>query len=141
MRASLIPLGLAASLAACGSQPAPTAANASGNAIENTANQLASLTEGQRNAVFIRALRDANQACQHVDSSESLGQYQGYPVWRAHCDNGATNWTIVITADGTAQIINDAEARLAGLNISDADENGVTAGNEAAPAAANSQGR
>ena len=140
MRASLIALAFSASLAACGSQPAETSANATGNAVDNTANQLASLPEGQRNAVFIRALRDANQPCQHVDSSESLGQYRGYPVWRAHCDNGATNWTIVITADGTAQIINDAEARLAGLNVSDANENGAAPANEAAPAA-NMQGR
>jgi hypothetical protein len=140
MRTAHIALTLIAPLAACGTQPAETTANVSGNAADNAANQLASLPEGQRNAVFIRALRDANQPCQHVDSSESLGEYRGFPVWRAHCDNGATNWTIVVTADGTAQIINDAEARLAGLNVSDADENGAAPANEAAPAA-NLQGR
>jgi hypothetical protein len=140
MRAYIISFGFASLLSACGSQPAETSANASGNAAANVANQLASLTEGQRNAVFIRALRDDNQPCQHVDASESLGEYRGFPVWRAHCDNGATNWTIVVTADGTAQIINDAEARLAGLNISDANENGAAPANEAAPAA-NQQGR
>jgi hypothetical protein len=70
------------------------------------------LSEGQRNGVFIRAIRDANLDCQHVDSSEAAGVQQGYPVWTAHCDSGAT-YTIVLTGNGSAQVIDAAEAALA----------------------------
>ena len=73
--------------------------------------RLAAMPEGERNAVFIRALRDARLDCQHVDSSERATDYQGMPVWTASCRGGG-NWTIVIGENGVAQILNANEARL-----------------------------
>ena len=82
---------------------------------ENTQNALEAMPEAQRNAVFIRAIRDAGQDCQHVESSQPAGEHQGYPVWNATCQGGGT-WTIVIMNDGVAQVLNDAEARLVEQN-------------------------
>lgn len=97
-------------LAACqGSPPAPeNAAEEAGGAL-NTQNQIESLAEGERNGVFIRAIRDAGQDCQFVESSERAGNYQDFPMWRARCDNGRT-YTIVIANGGEAQVIEGAVA-------------------------------
>ena len=84
---------------------------------EAVENQLESMPEGQRNGVFIRAIRDAGQDCQHVESSERAGEHRGYPVWNATCAGGGT-WTIVITDNGIAQVLNAAEAQL----VSDANQ-------------------
>lgn len=73
--------------------------------------RLESLPEGQRNGVFIRAIRDTQGDCQHVDRSERAGDYQGLPVWRAHCQGGG-DYTIVVTDSGAAQVLNEAEVAL-----------------------------
>jgi hypothetical protein len=97
-------------LAACG----PTGGNApAGNeaASVDDRQRLEAMPEGQRNAVFIRAIRDARLECQHVQGSVPAGEYEGMPVWDVRCAGGG-NWTIVVTSDGTAQILNANEARL-----------------------------
>jgi len=91
-----------------------------GNAVQAAApdaiqNQLQAMPEGQRNAVFIRAIRDARQECQHVESSEPAGEHQGFPVWNATCAGGGT-WTIVVMNGGNAAVLNADEARLVGDN-------------------------
>ncbi len=116
MRKLIIP-GLMLGLAACQPDSAPSGDPVGGNeaAAESQANvidQLEALPEGQRNAVFIRALQDAAQPCQHVESSQRSGEYRGLPVWTARC-TGGTDWTIVVNADGTAAVLNPAEAELA----------------------------
>ena len=108
-------LALALAVGGCGDRRAEPANRAEAEATEDVANQLAALSDAQRNAVFIRAIRDAGENCQHVESSARAGEYRGRPVWSAQCEGGAS-WTIVVTRDGTAQLINDAEARLVGLN-------------------------
>jgi len=80
-----------------------------------TQNRLENLSEAERNAVFIRAIRDARQPCQHVESSARAGEYQGLPLWSARCENGVT-WTIVIGNDGSAAVLNPAEAAQLGGN-------------------------
>jgi len=105
---------LAAALGACGDTATETS-NVEVAGPEETENRLESLPEGQRNAVFIRAISDAGQECQHVESSERAGEHQGFPVWNAHCAGGGT-WTIVVMNDGTAAVLNAAEARLVGDN-------------------------
>ena len=75
-------------------------------------NQVAALSEAQRNAVFIRALRDAGLACQHVERAVPAGTIQNMPAWRATCQGGG-EWTILIAADGNAQILPEG-ARPAG---------------------------
>ena len=108
MRAAL----LATIAAGCGPTGGPS--QQGNEAVGSTADyqaRLAAMPEGERNAVFIRALRDARLECQHVDSSESAGEYQNMPVWTARCTGGG-NWTIVIGENGVAQILNADEARL-----------------------------
>ena len=104
----------ALTLAAC--QPsAPESANQNNATAgaESLQNRLVSMPEGQRNAVFIRAIRDAGLDCQYVDSAVQAGEYQGAPLWSAHCQGGQS-YTIAIAAGGYAQIIDDAVARLPG---------------------------
>ena len=104
---------LAALLAGCG--PAVEEDNVAFSPADNVQAALEAMPEGQRNAVFIRAIQDSGQECQHVESSEPAGEHEGYPVWNATCRGGGT-WTIVIMNNGTAQVLNDAEAALAGSN-------------------------
>jgi hypothetical protein len=74
--------------------------------------RVAVMPEGQRNALFIRAIRDAGLECQHVDASTAAPPYRGMPVWTAACSGGGT-WTIVVGPNGIAQIVDADEARLA----------------------------
>lgn len=76
---------------------------------EATQNRLEALSEGERNAVFIRAIRDAGLPCQQVESSARAGEHQGLPLWTARCENGVT-WTIVLGNDGSAAVLNPNEA-------------------------------
>lgn len=105
MRASLTVLAALAT-ASCGggqqNQPAPAAE--SGNGAAPAGVQVAALSEGQRNAVFIRAIRDAGLACQHVERSAPLADIQNMPAWRASCEGGK-DYTIVIAADGNARVL------------------------------------
>jgi len=77
--------------------------------------QLAAMPEGQRNGVFIRAIRDSGQECQHVESSAAGAEISGTPTWTARCEGGRS-YTIAILPGGVAQVVNDAEARLVGDN-------------------------
>lgn len=103
MRAVLI-VTLALAIAACGGGQNQAATANAGTAAEPVTNQVAGLSDAQRNAVFIRALRDAGLDCQHVERSAPAGAIQNMPAWRATCQGGG-EWTIVIATDGTAQIL------------------------------------
>jgi hypothetical protein len=107
---------LAATVAGCDGG-APEAANQQVEVPgpEATQNRLEAMPEGERNAVFIRAIRDAGQDCQYVESSSRAGEHRGFPVWTARCQGGG-EWTIVLMNDGTASILNPAEARLVETN-------------------------
>ena len=115
MRWILLTFGTMLALAGCDGREAQPANETVSNETADVANQLAALPDGQRNAVFIRAIRDAGEECQHVESSMRAGEYQGMPVWSAQCAGG-DSWTIVVTREGTAQLVNEAEARLVGVN-------------------------
>lgn len=88
-------------------QPGVSAANASTNVIQ----RVSSLSDRQRNAVFIRAIRDAGLECQHVEWSTLSGTYRGMPVWTAACARNQV-WVIVVGDDGNAQVLNPAEGLL-----------------------------
>ncbi|MGE0179249.1 MAG: hypothetical protein AB7O91_05460 [Sphingomonas sp.] len=111
MTRTTIPLALVL-LAGCAGEPANRQMPAQGDPFQN---QLQTMPEGQRNAVFIRAVRDSGQQCQHVESSTPGSEISGNPTWTARCEGGAS-YTIVILPGGTAQVVNDAEARLADDN-------------------------
>jgi hypothetical protein len=104
MRASLV-AALVLVTAACsgGGQNQAAAANGA-NAAEPVTTQVANLSDAQRNAVFIRALRDAGLDCQHVERSVPAGTVQNLPAWRATCQGGG-EWTILVAADGSAHIL------------------------------------
>ena len=104
---------LALAVAACGEVAPPQNNQVSVPGPEATENSLENLSEGQRNAVFIRAIRDSGQDCQHVDSSARAGEHQGLPLWTARCENGVT-WTIVLGNDGSAAVLNPNEAAALG---------------------------
>ena len=70
--------------------------------------KLEAMPEGQRNAVFIRAIRDAGLDCQHVASSTGAGEINGAPAWTVACDNDV-RWTVAIGGDGVAQVISTDE--------------------------------
>jgi hypothetical protein len=74
--------------------------------------RLEAMPEAQRNAVFIRAIRDAGRDCQHVERSQRTGEINGAPAWTATCDNDV-QWTIAIGRAGVAQVMSTAELQAA----------------------------
>jgi hypothetical protein len=111
--ASALAFAIAAS--ACGDVAPPQNNQVELPGPEATQNRLEDLSEGQRNAVFIRAIRDSGQPCEHVESSTRAGEHQGLPLWTARCDNRVT-WTIVLGNDGSAAVLNPNEAAALGNN-------------------------
>lgn len=105
-----IPLAV---VAACSDAPsdAPAATNAA-TPTGNTAATVRDLPEGQRTAVFLRAIRDAGRDCQTVTKAVEVTAVQGTPTWQATCDDGA-QWIVAIGADGVATVTNRAELRQA----------------------------
>jgi hypothetical protein len=107
-------------LAACdrGGSQAQQPPQAAVDAQRDTQARLAAMPEGERNAVFIRAIRDADFECQHVDSSSyqglsgGEGASAGTPTWVATCDK-ATNWVILIGRNGAAQVIKGSDIEAA----------------------------
>jgi predicted small lipoprotein YifL len=114
-----LPALAALALAGCGpTGPANTVAadnaDVEANAVGNEAapgNALAAvlgMSDRQRNVVFIRALLDADIACQQVTSSERLPDQDGKPLWRVNCSD-KTAYMIGITPDGTANIVSRSD--------------------------------
>ena len=81
---------------------------ASGNYQE----RIDAMSDGERNAVFIRAIRDAERDCQSVQASTRQPDRNGQPVWTATCSDGR-NWVIVIGGDGIAQVASFEELEAA----------------------------
>lgn len=87
------------SLAACDAAP-PAPQPTASPAANAYANRLAAMPEGERNAVLIRAIRDAGQDCQQVVTSIPAGP----AAWDARCDDDRP-WRISIGANGNASVI------------------------------------
>lgn len=103
MKSALFPILCAASLAACDNS-APAAAN-TGAADTNVIDQVAALPEGQRDAMLLRAIRDAGQSCQGVTESVRAGEGRGGLAWLATCTD-QSQWVIVLARNGTATVTN-----------------------------------
>jgi hypothetical protein len=105
MRAFFVTIGGSLMLAACGPSAEQQAA-ANQAAITNQqeasamATQVAALAPGQRDGVFIRAIRDAGLPCQGVTSSEK-GDKPG--SWVATCQEGSRH-IITFGANGMANV-------------------------------------
>ena len=70
--------------------------------------RLEAMDPAQRDATFLRAIRDAGRDCQNVEGSAAAGTINGAPAWTATCENGV-QWTIAIGGDGIAQVMSTAE--------------------------------
>ena len=81
-------------------------ANAIGNAAggDNALAAVLAMGDRERNAVFIRALLDANVPCEGVTSSERVNDFKNLPAWRATCTDKVSH-LISISPDGTANIL------------------------------------
>ena len=101
---------LLSALAACNGDNSPVD-NRVAEATVNYQQSLEILPVGQRNAVFIRAIRDGGLDCQHVEDSRKDKSYRGMPVWKAKCSDGVI-WTIVIGDNGIAQILDHREGKV-----------------------------
>jgi len=92
-------------LAACDAQPPAPSSPPTPTGPSEIQQRIAALGEPQRNAVLIRAVRDAGFDCQQVTGSQpqpdaaAKGQ-----VWTAKCSGGAS-YAVVIGRDGTAQVV------------------------------------
>jgi len=85
---------------------AESALNSAGNAA-NAVDYVAAirnLSEVERQAVFLRAIRDANLPCRDVTEVEEIEPQGGMPTWRAQCEQGAAH-LITVQPDGSAQVM------------------------------------
>ena len=121
-------LALAIGLAGCGEEAADTVTNIQVPSSAAYQERLLELNDMARNAVFLRALMDAERDCQQVVQSSYVGQYQGQPAWFAVCRNRG-EWLVLIGNDGVAQVLSRSGAEAAGIV-----EGGDGAVNGAAPA-------
>ena len=79
------------------------AAAAQGAGANDAQARVAALPEGQRNAVLIRAIRDANLVCQQVTQSSHSQTANNVPVYTATCEDGAV-YAVAIANDGNATV-------------------------------------
>lgn len=92
-------------LTACGTGPESTndAANApAANGVDFAA-EVRGMTEAQRRATFLRAIRDASQACQQVVDTKASEPVDGNAAWGVRCEDGR-GWLISIARDGNAKV-------------------------------------
>ncbi|RYD99136.1 MAG: hypothetical protein EOP61_14840 [Sphingomonadales bacterium] len=90
-------------VAACGAKPSDTPATPSPAATGNATAAVIALSEPQRRAVFLRAIRDAGLDCQGVTMAEQV-VVGAAPRWRAACTDGR-DYLIDVAADGTAHVV------------------------------------
>jgi hypothetical protein len=79
------------------------AAAAQGAGANDAQARVQALPEGQRNAVLIRAIRDANLVCQQVTQSSLSQTPNKAPVYLATCEDGAV-YAVAIANDGNATV-------------------------------------
>ena len=96
---------LALTLTACGGGSTSVAAPSPQATESEFQAQVAKLEPAARNAVLLRAIRDAGQDCQGV--TESLAQKGTPGLWTARCTDRA-GYGVLIKPDGTAQVISAA---------------------------------
>jgi len=97
---------LLGSLAGCGGSETPTpVASSTPNGPSEFQSRIAALPAGERNAVFIRAIRDAGKDCQGVTESQRRDDAaSGEPLYVAKCTDGAS-YGILLGREGTAQVV------------------------------------
>lgn len=61
------------------------------------------MTPKVRKATFLRAIRDAQQACQQVIAEQDAGQVDGAAAWTVRCED-KRGWMVTIARDGNAKV-------------------------------------
>ena len=89
--------------AGCDQEPARSEARGASAPSENYQAKIDALSPAQRDAVMLRAIRDAKQDCQAVVGTAAAGEQFGMPGWVARCSNGS-DWMVMIRPDGTALV-------------------------------------
>lgn len=79
-------------------------ASASDAANTNYQQAVMALPDKQRDAVLLRAIRDAGLACQNVVSSERVPDEKPGPTWRAKCQDGSYH-LVSVRADGVGIVL------------------------------------
>jgi hypothetical protein len=95
--AIVIPLG------ACDREADPSAAKKIIVPEGDYKKRVEALAPGHRDALFLRAIRDAGQECQQVVGSAYNGVHFGMPSWAARCGDGR-DWLIMLGKGGTAHV-------------------------------------
>ena len=95
-------------LAACEGGPEERKPPTAQTSVADLKARIDSLEEGPRNAVFIRAVRDAGRQCQRVVGSAYNGLHFGMPGWVARCEDGR-DWLVMLRGDGTALVAERGE--------------------------------
>ena len=104
MIASRVLIGVALFVgAACGQDAEPRKVKAITVPEGGYKQRIDALPAGQRDALFLRAIRDAGQECQQVVGSAYNGVHFGMPSWAARCSNGA-DWLIMLGKGGNAHV-------------------------------------
>ena len=96
-------------LSACSAEQ-PAATNTTAASADNVdyLARIRAMPAGQRNAVFLRAIRDAGRACQGVTELTEVTGNGGPATWSARCDDG-NRWIVAISPTGVATVTNQAE--------------------------------
>ncbi|NNM77500.1 hypothetical protein HJG53_11335 [Sphingomonas sp. ID1715] len=72
--------------------------------------QVRGMTPKLRQATFLRAIRDAQQACQQVVAEQPVDDAEGDPAWTAVCEDGR-GWLIAIAPNGNAKVTGPVPAK------------------------------
>jgi hypothetical protein len=68
------------------------------------------MTPEVRKATFLRAIRDAKQACQQVIAEQDAGPVDGAVAWTVRCED-KRGWMIAIARDGNAKVTGPVAAK------------------------------
>lgn len=109
----LITLAAAVALAGCAKSEPADQATANTAATTDYLAKIEALPEGQREGVFLRAIRDAGQPCQGVTKAQSTKTGDGKPAWAATCTDGP-NYVLVLGQDGTMTVIGSDQVQGSG---------------------------
>lgn len=106
----------ALTLSACGQDPVrnTTAAPTVPAGPDRIQSEIAAMNDGQRNGVLFRAISDAGQKCQGIETSARQEDRDGQPTWVAKCVAG-DSWLVAIGPGGNAKVTGPvAPAKTAG---------------------------
>lgn len=72
--------------------------------VVNPVAEITALPEAARNAVFLRAIRDAGLDCQDILKGERLEPMGEKATWRVQCEDGASH-LVLVNQNGSAEVV------------------------------------